>query len=102
MTPKAVIIETPDAFQLVLLLHCVLCLVRHLLDYHKRVCPAVRIPVPHAGHFAEPSLWDALAMYLLVLALAILPWLIVYVPAPQYLPYQGLRHGKLDRSGGGW
>ena len=100
MTPKPVIIETPDAVQLVLLLPGVLCFVPHLLDYHKRLRPAVRINVPHAVHMAEVALLDALATYLLVLALVILPSIHVYVSVLQHHPYQRLRHCKFDPEAG--
>ena len=98
MTPELVIIETPDAFQLVLLLPCVLCLVPHLLYYHKCRSPAVWLVLP-AVHFAEVALLDWLASYQVVLSPVLLPWL----PGsdPQHHPYQRLRHCKFDPAAGG-
>ena len=100
MTPKPVIIETPEAFQLVLLLPGVPGFVPHLLDDHQCQRRAVRINVHHAVHVAELALRDALPTYLLVLAHAILPWHLGYASARQLLPYQRLRHGKFDPEAG--
>ena len=92
MIPKPVIIETPETFQLVLLLPRRSCCVRHLLDYHDSLLP-VGIGKACAPHLAEIALLDLFAAHLLALALVFLPQLLRHT-APQSHSHQRLRHGN--------
>jgi len=90
MIPKPVIIETPETFQLVLLLPRRSCCVRHLLDYHDSLLP-VGIGKACAPHLAEIALLDPLAAHLLALARVFLPRLLMH-KARQSLGHQRLLH----------